>query len=1116
MRAPHRRCFGRAQSTRSVDAPFDAEIVGSDRSVTSQLWSDLLGLRGRLVKVRKESSLRVEIVGEFRLLLDGDEVLVSRPQVRTVLALLASAPSPISVLELEDALWPKSIPDNPVAALRTIISRTRSVLGPLSDHLVLNSDALSLNCQSDWREMFELLPIRDEEQDSALLEAVLDRVDGSPFVGVVDSMLVDGRRSRFEQAREQLCRQHVRLDVAEGNDESAVQRALAILETSPTDESIACLGAQALARLGRKARGIELLQRTRTELAARGLLPSDELLAVEGEILRNASDFAPTPTMHDADRPVNFVGRTDELEELNTLGPGGVLYIDGEAGVGKSSLLGVYADRCLADGIPVAIARASASAAAPMSAVTALVEQLLVLDGVEVAEEHRSALAMLSPEIVSDAPLPASREALILGATGFILDAVETSRVVLAVDDVQWLDIASLLTLHALIESSRCRLVMLARPGNSARVLADLEQRVLRRTLGPLTPDQAAEVVGDAVPGLGRDRTSDLYRRSGGNPLFLNMLLDLLENEIDVDGTLPPVVLAAVQRRMAALSTMSRRVLQMASVLGTTFDERTVSAIEPAAVDGFTEAEAAGLIDRFPETGVSVFRHALVADAAYQLLGEGDRIALHDQIGRLIEAEGAGAILVFPHCQAAVSLDGWRASELAVAAAQQHLDAYDWEGAIRVASWGLGEGNPSDEHRFAIAKARGELALGIANSHLRLVDAARLARTAEDPAALVEAVIEVCSSGSLALTGLDIEVVRELVDDALPLAREEGRLDELHAAAARAFVYSRHGAFGQHLYRESFQSFETCEPRVQELILRNSEAGLSNPNDFALAQRATMLLNQAADRNPELRWLARWFGFRDALIDGDGDRLGWALRDIRNPSNKAERRHTFVVLGKSFDMDMQRSWAEATMALIHGDFDLAEQCAEQALHVGLSQLAIRDDGFGEGWVTASYGLLLLAIRHGQGRLAELVEVVETSAPLVPAWRVAIIIVNHAAGNIERVESELAGITADNFAALVPDPTWTSAMFLLAEPVAEFCDPAVVVELYDLISPFQDRMSYSGLCTFGPMHEACATLANALGKTELESSHRERAREVHRRLQQRSRWAYDELRSSHNR
>ena len=167
-----------------------------------------------------------------------------------------SAPSPISVLELEDALWPESIPDNPVATLRTIISRTRSVLGPLSDHLVLNGDALSLNCQSDWREMFELLPIRDEEQDSALLEAVLDRVDGSPFVGVVNSMLVDGRRSRFEQAREQLCRQHVRLDVAEGNDESAVQRALAILETSPTDESIACLGAQALARLGRKARGI--------------------------------------------------------------------------------------------------------------------------------------------------------------------------------------------------------------------------------------------------------------------------------------------------------------------------------------------------------------------------------------------------------------------------------------------------------------------------------------------------------------------------------------------------------------------------------------------------------------------------------------------------------------------------------------------------------------------------------------------------------------------------------------------------------------------------------------------------------------------------------------------
>jgi len=292
--------------------------------------------------------------------------------------------------------------------------------------------------------------------------------------------------------------------------------------------------------------------------------------------------------------------------------------------------------------------------------------------------------------------------------------------------------------------------------------------------------------------------------------------------------------------------------------------------------------------------------------------------------------------------------------------------------------------------------------------------------------------------------------------------------------------------------------------------LRNSEAGLSNPKDFSLAQRATTLLRDAADRNPELRWLASWFQFRDALINGDGDGLAWALRSLRDSSTGLERRHAFVVLGQTFDMDMQRSWAEATMALIHEEYDLAERCANHALETGLAQLAIRGDGFGEAWVTASYGLLLLAIRHGQGRLAELVDVVETSAPLVPAWRVAIVIANHAAGNDDRVRAELATLTANNFEALVPDPTWTAATYLLADPVAEHCDRETIAALYRLIAPYAQRMSYSGLCTFGPMHSGLARLANALGEQEKANFHAEQAADVVTRLRDRSLWGFREL------
>lgn len=161
----------------------------------------------------------------------------------------------------------------------------------------------------------------------------------------------------------------------------------------------------------------------------------------------------------------------------------------------------------------------------------------------------------------------------------------------------------------------------------------------------------------------------------------------------------------------------------------------------------------------------------------------------------------------------------------------------------------------------------------------------------------------------------------------------------------------------------------------------------------------------------------------------------------------------------------------------------------------------------------SYGLLLLAIRHGQGRLGELVDVVETGAPLVPAWRVAIVIANYAAGNTARVQRELDVLSADGFSALVPDPTWTAATHLLAEPVAKFCDRGTIRVLYEAIEPYQNRMSYSGLCTFGPMGDSCAILADALGLRDTADFHRTQAARQLQRLRERSRWGFEGSSSS---
>ncbi len=1068
-------------------------------------------------------NVRVDVLGPFRLIIDGVEVAVSRPQVRTVMAYLASVQDSVSTGVLVEALWPNAIPADPAAALRTVLSRTRSALGVYSDRLEGTGDSYFLAVDSDWAEMSRLRERAKggrRAEDLPVLEQAHQLWRGEPFSGAIDSPEMDTRRAVAGQSLASVRRTLLGAYAIAERYTEAVELGVEVLKDTPEDEHIACVVARSLALSGRKTQGIKVLEQTRLELRERGLDVSPALAQTESEILQGATDLA-LEERHAGSPPGSghFVGREAELAKLVHLPPKSTVLVEGETGIGKTSLLGRYQAVLADQGVPVVTATASASAGAPMQVFRELASAFIDMDA-DLAEEQRGPLSMLLPERVKGDNRPSTRESLVAGTVNFIAARAESVDAVVIVEDAQWLDTASSLALRQLIESDRCRIVLTSRPGHTERILGNARDRVQIVSLGPLSPSECDSVVLSALPTASSDQTARYHERSGGNPFFLHMLIDLAQQELEVDDALPPVVLVAVQQRLEALSRDARQVLQAASVVGLEFSASVLDELDHRAEAGLREAKGAGLVHETGEVGVVTFRHAIVADAAYQLLGEGDRVALHDQVGRVLEAFGEEPMTVWPHCRQASSLDAWRAIEFAGRSANQHLDAYDWDGALEAASWGLDYHASFDAddfgspHKLVVAKARAQLALGIPNSHLLLIDGACRARKHGDDDTLITSVIELCNSGSVALTGIEMAPVKELIEAALASNVEDSRLLEVKAAAARAFVYSEHGEYGQRLYAEAFAKFDQCDRRVQELILRNSEAGLSNPADFDLAQSATTRLSKAADLNPELRWLARWFQFRDALINADGDRLAWGLRDLWALSTGAERRHAFVVLGQTFDMDMQRSWAAATMSLIHEDFDLAEACANQALETGMKQLAIRDDGFGEGWVTASYGLLLLAIRHGQGRLAELVEVVETDAPLVPAWNVAIVITNFAAGNMDRARAELEPLVANNFAALVPDPTWTAATFLLAEPVIELMDLTVVEQLYRLVEPYSDRMSYSGLCTFGPMSQALATLADALGWPDVASRHRSDAGQMTQNLRERSQWGFDELRNNH--
>ena len=97
--------------------------------------------------------------------------------------------------------------------------------------------------------------------------------------------------------------------------------------------------------------------------------------------------------------------------------------------------------------------------------------------------------------------------------------------------------------------------------------------------------------------------------------------------------------------------------------------------------------------------------------------------------------------------------------------------------------------------------------------------------------------------------------------------------------------------------------------------------------------------------------------------------------------------------------------------------------------------------------------------------------------------------NYAAGNRERAVQEIEFLTADNFARLIPDPAWTAAMTLLSEPISQLMEQPLVEQMYNRLLPFADRMSFSGLCTFGPIASSLAMLADALDRPDVAEGHR---------------------------
>jgi DNA-binding SARP family transcriptional activator len=309
-------------------------------------------------------------------------------------------------------------------------------------------------------------------------------------------------------------------------------------------------------------------------------------------------------------RRVPLVGRRAELARLLDLlqisaegNRAALAIVEGEAGTGKSRLLDEVAARARLDGGLVSQVRGvPADRSDPQGGLVALARGGL-LDGRGVAAATPAALAMFAGSIAEwSNRFPAVRElppaAPVPAFIEVLRACLDEQPVVLAVDDAQHLDDASLLGLGRALRdlSGHPLVVLLSVPAGSAPVpLEELRGRIGRDVTGgvvtllPLTDEALDALVRWAFPAYDGDARQRLVRRlatdSAGLPLLAVELLHAVAQGLDLGsvagawpsplrtlsetlpGELPDAVRAAIRVGFRRLSASAQRVLAAHALL---------------------------------------------------------------------------------------------------------------------------------------------------------------------------------------------------------------------------------------------------------------------------------------------------------------------------------------------------------------------------------------------------------------------------------------------------------------------------------------------------------------------------------------------------------------------
>jgi DNA-binding CsgD family transcriptional regulator/tetratricopeptide (TPR) repeat protein len=685
-----------------------------------------------------------------------------------------------------------------------------------------------------------------------------------------------------------------------------------------------------------------------------------------------------------------LVGRDELLAECEqrlsqaAAGVGRLLFLAGEAGIGKTRLLGAIAQRASASGF--AVVRAAAFPGDVQSVAGLLLE---LASGLMPA--HEPTLGNLGRSLSSRVrAIPADagdahhrRRLLVQDLADLLVSAEPGMPVLMILEDLHWADELSLDVLGHLAARVAARPMLVAGAYRSDELYLALPMRELRaRLLGQrlaeeirlprLDLDQTAAmtsaVLGRPVPA---QLVAAIHERSDGIPLHVEEFLAAIE-EASVTphsgaavqaAAVPDTLSDAVLSRAQHLTTRTRRVASAAAVIGRSFDFDLLTAVTDAGPDevaaGLRQLQDAYLVLPGADAVSYDFRHALIRDALYADTDLPARRRLHERVARTAAERGYRGAFISAHFEQA----GYPGPtyEHAVAAAREaasisaHGEALElYRRAVRNLPGGLaaldraalfaalGDEAAAADDNTAAAKA-------YQTAHELAADAGDV-RAAAALAPRMVAVAHLLGEGPDARIGM-LQAALDDLDGVAGTDRERARL---HSAMAAAYL---------------------LDDRLDQAI---THGGLSRAESQRIGDDETCL-NAAATLGTVLVFAGRmeegWQLLEDAIARArDAQQEAEAARGYRMIGSSAselmeyDRAERWLTEGVRYAEQVElwnhRHYMASHLAHVQwgtGQWDAARQTGQRALADGRGGITTR--------ITAQYVLGFLAMGRGDWKAA---------------------------------------------------------------------------------------------------------------------------------------------------